>query len=85
MSDELNVSCSPAPLLEHIACACDQYINDFSSMFLFLKDCVAFAIQEVIRIFAISNQGSASLPGHQLWNRFPEHIQEIMLPLFQSK
>ncbi|XP_030832739.1 serine/threonine-protein kinase ATR-like [Strongylocentrotus purpuratus] len=64
-------------------------INDLVRAFLAAadprsQDCSAYAIQEMLQIFecrGVSKDG----PGRQLWQRFPEHIQEILSPLQNTK
>ncbi|KAJ8029668.1 Serine/threonine-protein kinase ATR [Holothuria leucospilota] len=47
------------------------------------QDCSAYAIQEMLQIYECSNSPSSS--GHQLWQKFPQHIQEILTPLLYTK
>ncbi|XP_041465563.1 serine/threonine-protein kinase ATR-like [Lytechinus variegatus] len=64
-------------------------INDLVRAFLAAadprsQDCSAYAIQEMLQIFECRNV-SKDGPGRQLWQRFPEHIQEILSPLQTTK
>ncbi|XP_055865310.1 serine/threonine-protein kinase ATR-like isoform X2 [Biomphalaria glabrata] len=52
-----------------------------------IQDCAAFALQELLQIYKISSQGETQSPNlnSKLWKRFPEDIQEILIPLLTSK
>ncbi|KAI0215805.1 Serine/threonine-protein kinase ATR [Lamellibrachia satsuma] len=51
------------------------------------QDCVAFAIQELIQIYGITNDADAASDsdGSRLWQRFSEEVHEIMAPLMHSR
>ncbi|XP_071509803.1 serine/threonine-protein kinase ATR-like [Diadema antillarum] len=64
-------------------------INDLVRAFLAAadprsQDCSAYAIQEMLQIFQCRDVSKVG-PGQQLWQRFPEHIQEILLPHQHTK
>lgn len=52
-----------------------------------LKDCSAFALQELLQIYKIVDrlQGEKDSRGAKLWKRFPEQLQEILIPLLTSR
>ncbi|KAH9492123.1 hypothetical protein Btru_027012 [Bulinus truncatus] len=52
-----------------------------------IQDGAAFALQELLIIYNISCQGETQVPNphSKLWKRFPEDIQEILIPLLNSK
>ncbi|KAK2190032.1 hypothetical protein NP493_91g01005 [Ridgeia piscesae] len=51
------------------------------------QDCVAFAIQELIQIYGITNDDpvASGSEGSRLWQRFSEEVHEIMAPLMHSR
>ncbi|KAL4227217.1 hypothetical protein ACF0H5_012662 [Mactra antiquata] len=49
-----------------------------------IQDCSAFALQELLSIYNISETEEDG-QSKKLWNEFPEHIQEILIPLLSSK
>ncbi|XP_064619014.1 serine/threonine-protein kinase ATR-like [Lineus longissimus] len=64
-------------------------INELARAFLAAEDartqdCSALAIQELLQIYEVSSTEEGS-PGSRLWNRFPEHVQEILSPLLMSR
>ncbi|XP_061551565.1 serine/threonine-protein kinase ATR [Phycodurus eques] len=48
------------------------------------QDSAAYAIQELLSIFEC-REGRLDSPGRRLWRRFPEHVQEILEPHFNSR
>ena len=48
---------------------------------------MAFAIQELIQIYGITNDADAASDsdGSRLWQRFSEEVHEIMAPLMHSR
>ncbi|XP_074649776.1 serine/threonine-protein kinase ATR-like [Tubulanus polymorphus] len=65
-------------------------INELARAFLAAEDtrtqdCSAFAIQEIIQIYEITDCVDGNLAGRKLWNCFPGHIQEILAPLLNSR
>ena len=58
-----------------------------------VEDCVAFAMQEIMRIFDVhlDNDDSSSITtiagGHQkpLWKQFSSEVKEILMPLTHSR
>ncbi|XP_071964795.1 serine/threonine-protein kinase ATR-like isoform X2 [Antedon mediterranea] len=48
------------------------------------QDCSAYAIQELLQIYNCQ-ESKIDNPGSKLWKMFPEHIQEIMLPLLHTR
>ncbi|XP_033108232.1 serine/threonine-protein kinase ATR-like isoform X2 [Anneissia japonica] len=48
------------------------------------QDCSAYAIQELLQIYNC-HESKIDNPGGKLWKMFPEHIQEILLPLLHTK
>jgi len=48
---------------------------------------VAFAIQELIQIYGITNDDpvASGSEGSRLWQRFSEEVHEIMAPLMHSR
>jgi len=74
-----------------------ELINELAKAFLgaedrTAQDCVAYALQELIRIYNIcteqnepSNSRSSSVSSGRLWQRFCADIQEILTPLAQSR
>ena len=55
--------------------------------FTILQDCSAFALQELLQIYRIEahSKGEMETRGNKLWGRFPEHLQEILAPLLNTK
>ena len=72
-------------------------INELAKAFLgaedrTAQDCVAYALQELIRIYSISTEPnepsssrSTNVGSGRLWNRFTVEVQEILTPLAQSR
>nr|XP_022332154.1 serine/threonine-protein kinase ATR-like isoform X2 [Crassostrea virginica] len=50
-----------------------------------IQDCAAYALQELLKIYHISEPSDGDAPSGQLWGRFPEHVQQILVPLLSSK
>ncbi|XP_048255679.1 serine/threonine-protein kinase ATR-like isoform X1 [Haliotis rufescens] len=50
-----------------------------------VQDCSAFALQDLLQIYEISEGKESDKTPNKLWRRFPEHIQEILIPLLTSK
>ncbi|GFR86846.1 serine/threonine-protein kinase atr, partial [Elysia marginata] len=52
-----------------------------------VQDCAAFALQELLQIYEISGHGNDQglNSNSQLWKKFPEQTQEILVPLTNSK
>ncbi|GAB1608793.1 serine/threonine-protein kinase ATR-like [Argonauta hians] len=54
-----------------------------------VQDCAALALQDLMQIYKISNKPEENCGrvsrSRSLWNRFPEHVQEILQPLLSSK
>ncbi|XP_025077039.1 serine/threonine-protein kinase ATR-like isoform X1 [Pomacea canaliculata] len=52
-----------------------------------IQDCSAFALQELLQIYKIVDrlQGEKDSRGAKLWKRFPEQLQEILIPLLTSR
>ncbi|XP_071844608.1 serine/threonine-protein kinase ATR-like isoform X2 [Apostichopus japonicus] len=48
------------------------------------QDCSAYAIQEMLQVYQCGSKESTS-SGQQLWQKFPQHIQEILTPLLHTK
>ena len=48
---------------------------------------MAFAIQELIQIYGITNDDpvASGSEGTRLWQRFSEEVHEIMAPLMHSR
>lgn len=89
-------------LPKFISCMVDdgfafELINELAKAFLgaedrTAQDCVAYALQELIRIYNIctelnepSNSRSSNNGSGRLWQRFNIDIQEILTPLAQSR
>lgn len=49
-----------------------------------IQDCSAYALQELLTIYKIS-ETSEDESSKKLWNDFPEHVQEILIPFLTSK
>ncbi|CAM1327849.1 ATR (predicted) [Pycnogonum litorale] len=49
------------------------------------QNCSAFAIQEVLQIFKCDWKSDTNSQGGRIWNRFPDHVLEIVTPLLNSK
>ncbi|XP_041373194.1 serine/threonine-protein kinase ATR-like [Gigantopelta aegis] len=53
------------------------------------QDCSAYALQELLQIYQISEPAATKQDGDtrgtKLWRRFPENIQELLIPLLSSK
>ena len=49
------------------------------------QDCVAYSIQELIQIYGVTLDGPPNSEGVKLWRRFSDEVQDIMMPLTQSR
>ena len=53
---------------------------------LTLQDCVAFAIQELLKLYEIrADSGSSRSGRQQLWRRFTDDVHQILNPLMHSR
>nr|XP_034325117.1 serine/threonine-protein kinase ATR isoform X2 [Crassostrea gigas] len=50
-----------------------------------MQDCAAYALQELLKIYHISKPSDDDKTSGKLWTRFPEHVQQILVPLLSSK
>lgn len=53
-----------------------------------VQDCASLALQDLLQIYKISDkleENNECGSERRLWNRFPEHVQEILQPLLNSK
>ncbi|XP_062573409.1 serine/threonine-protein kinase ATR-like [Saccostrea cucullata] len=50
-----------------------------------IQDCAAYALQELLKIYHISEASDSDKTSGRLWDRFPEHAQQILVPLLSSK
>ena len=49
------------------------------------QDFVAFAVQELIQIYEITDDPEQNSPGSRIWKKFAEEVQEIISPLLNSR
>lgn len=67
-----------------------ELINEVINAFLAapesrIQDTAAFALQELLKTYKITEPKAGDRNSGRIWKRFPDHVQEILIPFLSSK